>query len=373
MKIRKIDTANRRDSRRFAQFANELYQACPQWVPLPLSDGLTQLNRKSAYFQHSNADFFVAEEGERMLGRIAVLENNRYNQAHQTRHAFFYLFDTVNDIEVAQGLFETATEWSRARGLDTLVGPKGFTPFDGIGMLFKGFEHHPAMGIPYNYDYYNQLMTQLGFEKEIDFTSFYLKIANFDLPDRISRIAERVKKRNNLRVKTFTSRRELRRWIPGLVEAYNEIFVNNWEYIPVTPAETEELTGRMLQIVRPEHIKFILNDQEELVGFVLTFLDISEALQKTGGKLFPFGWVTLLLGLRNTTWININGMGILEKYRGLGANAILYDEVVKTIRNGRFEHADLVQMADTVDNMLADMHTIGAEPHKIHRIYRRNI
>jgi len=373
VKIRKIDTANRRDARRFVQFPNELYQTCPQWVPMPLSDGLAQLNRKGAYFQHSNADFFIAEDGERMLGRIAVLENNQYNQAHQTRRAFFYLFDTINDIEVAQGLFETATDWSRARGLDTLIGPKGFTALDGIGMLAKGFEHHPAVGIPYNYEYYNRLMIHLGFEKEIDYTSFYVKIADFDLPDRISRIAERVKKRNNLRVKTFRSRREIRRWIPGLVDTYNRIFVNNWEYTPVTPAETEELAARMLQIVQPEHIKFILNDQEELVGFVLTFLDISAALQKTGGKLFPFGWITLLLGLRNTTWINVNGMGILEQYRGLGANAILYDEVVKTIRQGRFEHADLVQMADTVGNMLADMHTIGAEPYKIHRIYRRSV
>jgi hypothetical protein len=355
------------------EFPHKLYQTCPQWVPLPLSDGLAQLNWKNAYFQHSDADFFIAENDERMLGRIAVLQNNRYNQAHQTRRAFFYLFDTINDIEVAQRLFEAATEWSFARGLDTLVGPKGFSPFDGVGMLVKGFEHHPAMGMPYNYEYYNHLMTQLGFEKEIDFTSFYLNIANFDLPDRISRIAERVKRRNNLRVKTFRSRRELRRWIPRLVETYNQIFVDNWEYAPVTPAETKELAGRMLQIVQPKHIKFILNDQEDLVGFVLTFLDISAALQKTGGKLFPFGWITLLRGLRNTNWININGMGILEQYRGLGANAILYDEVAKTIRQGRFEHADLVQMADTVDTMLADMQTIGAEPYKVHRIYRRSI
>ena len=373
MKIRKIDTANRHDVRRFVQFPHQLYQTCPQWVPLPINDGLAQLNRNGAYFQHSDADFFIAEEGERMLGRIAVLENNRYNQAHHTRHAFFYLFEATDDIEVAQGLFDAAAAWSRARGLDTLIGPKGFSPFDGIGMLYKGFAHHPAMGIPYNYEYYNPFMTQLGFQKEIDFTSFYIKIANFDLPDRISRIAERVKKRNNLRVKTFRSQRELRRWIPRLVNTYNQIFVNNWEYTPVTSAETEELAGRMLQIVRPEHIKFILNDQEDLVGFLLVFLDISAALQKTGGKLWPFGWVTLLRSLRNTTWININGMGILEKYRGLGANAILYDEVVKTMRNGRFEHVDLVQMADTVDRMLADIRTLGADPYKVHRIYRRSI
>jgi hypothetical protein len=216
-------------------------------------------------------------------------------------------------------------------------------------------------------------MTQLGFEKEVDFTSFYVNVAEFELPERITRVAERVKKRNKLRVKTFSSRAEVRRWIPALVNTYNTVFVENWEYVPVTAAETEELADRMLQIVRPEHIKMILNEQDEIVGFLLTFLDISTALQETSGKLFPFGWVKLLLALRRTPWINVNGMGIMEEYRGLGGNAILYDELVKTIKNSRFEHADLVQMADSVIFMLRDMYTVGAKPYKIHRIYHRNI
>jgi hypothetical protein len=216
-------------------------------------------------------------------------------------------------------------------------------------------------------------MEQLGFEKEIDFTSFYVRVFGFELPERVIRVAEWVKKRKNLRVKTFSSKAELRRWIPALVDTYNKVFVHNWEYVPVTPEETSELEKRMLQIVQPEHIKFVLNEKDEIVGFVLTFLDISIALQQTGGKLFPLGWITLLKALKHTPWINVNGMGILAEYRGLGGNAILYDELVKTIRSGNFEHADLVQMADTVDNMLADMYTVGAEPYKIHRVYRKDI
>jgi len=143
--------------------------------------------------------------------------------------------------------------------------------------------------------------------------------------------------------------------------------------VPVTQAETAELARRMLPIVQPEHIKLILNQQDEAVGFLLTFLDISQALQQTGGKLFPLGWVKLLMALRTTPWVNVNGMGILEEYRGLGGNAILYDEVVKTLGLDRFRHADLTQMADTVDFMLADMATVGAEPYKVHRVYFKEI
>lgn len=373
MKIRQIDTSNRGDARRFVEFPDALYRDCPQWVPLPLNEKLSQLNRQNGYFQHSEADFLVAEAGERLLGRICVMENRRYNRFHQARSAFFYLFDCIEDFSVAQALFEAAIEWSRDRGLERLVGPKGFVPFDGIGMLYRGFEHRPAMGVPYNYEYYNAFMERLGFAKEIDFTSFYVKADDFYLPERIKRVAEWAKKRRHLRVKTFSSKGELRRWIPALVETYNRIFVNNWEYVPVTETETEELADRMLPIVQPNHIKLILNQEDETVGFLLTFLDISRALQQTGGRLFPLGWIKLLLALRTTPWVNVNGMGILEEYRGLGGNAILYDEVVKTLRPDRFKHADLTQMAETVDYMLADMATVGAEPYKVHRVYFKEI
>jgi hypothetical protein len=373
MNIHPINTRNRGEVRRFVQFPNHLYRHCSQWIPYPPSDGLAQLNRNNAYFEHSEADFFVAEDNGQLLGRICVMENRHYNQYHQAKHAFFYLFDAVDDAEVAHGLFETATEWGRVRGLKMLVGPKGFVPFDGMGMLYKGFEHRPAMGVPYNFAYYNQFMTNLGFEKEIDFTSFYLNSRQFNMPDRIRRAAEWVQKRRHLRIKTFSSNREVRRWIPTLVDTYNQVFINNWEYVPVTPAETEELTGRMLQIAKPEQIKLILDKDDRVVGFLLTFLDIGEALRQTGGRLLPFGWVKLLRGLRQTRRVNINGMGILEEYRGLGGNAILYAELEKTLRQGDFEHADIVQMADTVEYMLADMTTVGVVPYKVHRVYRRNI
>jgi hypothetical protein len=243
-------------------------------------------------------------------------------------------------------------------------------------MLYKGFEHPPAMGIPYNYEYYNHLMSQLEFEKEMDFTSFYLnydELLDVKALERIRRVAEWVRKRHDLHVKTFSSKAEVRRWVPLVVELYNKIFVENWEFVPVTPEEAEEVAGRMLQIVQPEHIKLIVAREDKVVGFLLTFLNVSAALQRTGGKLFPFGWITLLRELKRTKLVDINGMGLLEEYRGLGGNAILYDELEKTLNRGGFEHADLVQMADTVPRMIADVTKFGAKPYKVHRVYQKSI
>jgi hypothetical protein len=141
----------------------------------------------------------------------------------------------------------------------------------------------------------------------------------------------------------------------------------------VLKEEAEELADRMVPIVQPEHIKLILNEQDEIIGFLFTFLDISAALQQTGGKLFPLGWIRLLLERQRTPWLNVNGMGILEEYRGRGGNAILYYELEKAIQTRRFQHADLVQMADSVENMIADVTTLGAQPYKVHRVYRRSL
>jgi len=371
--IRKIDPANLRDARHYVQFPDELYCQCPQWVPMPLGEKLAQLDRSRAFFLHSDADFFVAEVGDRLVGRICVMENRRYNAYHQARHAFFYLFDCVEDLVVARGLFEVAIEWARVRGLNRLVGPKGFVPFEGMGMLYRGFEHRPALGVPYNYEYYNSFMEELGFKKEIDFTSFYFDISNLEVPERIVRIARRVRERRNLRVKTFSSHYQMRRWIPALLETYNKVFVENWEYVPIIPEEAEEIARRIISVMRPGHIKLVLNRENEVVGFLLTLLDISAALQQTRGKRFPFGWIKMFIELRSTRWINVNGMGILEEYCGRGGNAILYCELEQTIRQGSFEHADFVQIADTARYMLADMTNLGAKPYKIHRVYQKAI
>ena len=371
MQVVKIDTSNRRDARRFVQFPFDLYRDCPQWVPPLVSDALKQVNRKqNPFFLHSDADFFLAQQGKEVVGRIVVMENRNYNTYHKKRYGFFYLFDVIDDQAVADALYGAAFDWCRSRGLDTLIGPKGFTVFEGMGILYEGFEYLPAMGISYNYAYYSRLTENAGFEKEVDFTSLYVSVAEFEMPERIARLAEKVQERRGLKVKQFHSKADLRAAVMGMVDAYNHTFVENWEYVPVTPEEAAAVANQMLQITRPEMIKLITKD-DQIVGFLLSFLNIGKALQRCQGRLLPFGWFYLWREMKRTTWVDLNGMGILEEYRGLGGNVLMYSELYKSLTGGQFEHGEMVQMADFVVRMLADAHTLGGEKQKVHRVYRK--
>jgi hypothetical protein len=275
---------------------------------------------------------------------------------------------------VVDALFDAAVDWCRKRGLTRLVGPKGFTVFEGYGVLIDGFDQLPAMGVPYNYAYYGPRIEALGFEKEVDFTSYYVRITDFQMPERISRLASRVRERRGLHVRQFKSMPEVRAAVSEIVDTYNSVFVENWEYVPVTPEEGRSVAKQMLQVTTPEMIKIIANEEDQIVGFLTTFVNVGRALQKCRGRLFPLGWYHLLRELKTSEYVDINGMGILEEYRGLGGNIIMYDELYKSVAlPGRFVHGDMTQMADFVVRMLSDANTLGGEPYKVHRVYRKQL
>ena len=142
---------------------------------------------------------------------------------------------------------------------------------------------------------------------------------------------------------------------------------------PITRAEADAVASQMLQVTRPELIKVIVNKDDQVVGFLLAFINVGKALQRCGGRLFPFGWIHLLRELRTTEYLDVNGMGILEEYRGLGGNIIMYHELYNSLHQGgdQFKHADMTQMADFVVRMLSDANTLGGNRYKVHRVYRK--
>jgi len=372
--VQKIDTQSKAQVRRFTDIPFRLYTGHPQWVPPLLMDVRTMLNRqKHPFYEHSAADFFVAVRDGRDVGRIAALENTRFNATHGTRQAQFYLFECEDDQEAAAALFDRVFEWARGRGLDHVVGPKGFGVLDGYGLLVEGYEHRQMMTMMnYNYEYYPRLVEALGFEKEVDFVSCYIKAEDFRLPERIHRIAERVKRRGSLSVKRFRTKRELIKWTGRIGVTYNRAFVDNWEYYPLTEREIDFLVSNLVTVANPRLIKIITHG-EDVVGFLFGFPDVSAALQRARGCLTPWGLADLLLELRRTQWVAINGAGILPEFQGRGGNTLLYTEMENTIREFGYQHADLTQVAETAVQMRSDLVNLGGKPYKNHRVYVRGI
>lgn len=373
--IEKVDTDNKKQVRRFVELPHKLYRNCPQWVPLINLDAYTYLNRKKHPFhEHSDVDFFLAVRDGRDVGRIAAIENKPFNQYHKTKKANFYFFDCEDDPQAAAALFDTVADWARARGLTELVGPKGMGPLDGYGILIFGHEHRNTMTmLNYNYPYYQKLVEALGFEKEVDFVSCYLPADKFQVPERVERITRRVMQRGGLQAKRFKNKKELISWAPRIGKAYNEAFVHNWEYYPLSQREIDFVVDNIMTIADHRLIKIITHG-DDVVGFLFAFHDVSAALQRSRGRLFPFGLIDILLELKRTDTVSVNGMGILPEFQGHGGNAILYYEMGHTLLGFKqFVHVEMTQVAETTEQMRADLKNLNGVEYKNHRVYRKVI
>jgi hypothetical protein len=373
--IQPVDLSNKAQVKRFVQLPHRLYKDCPQWVPPLNIDAYAQLNpKKHPFYEHSDLAFFLAVRDGEDVGRIAAIENKPFNQYHGKKEADFYFFECENDPEVAKALFETVFAWAKARGLNRVVGPKGMGPLDGYGLQTLGFEHRQTMTmLTYNPAYYVDLVEGLGFEKEVDFVSCYLPADQFKMPERIERIAQRVLERSHLQVKRFASKRELLQWVDRIGQAYNKAFVNNWEYFPFTKREIDFVVQSIIQVADHRLIKIITHG-DEVVGFLFAFPDVSAALQRAKGSLNPLSLVDMLIDMRRTKTVSVNGMGILPEFQGHGGNALLYYEMGKTLFEfGQFVHVEMTQVAETTEQMRADLKNLNGVEYKNNRVYHKDL
>lgn len=373
MRVRQIDTTRPADVRQFVTFPFKLYRPCPQWVPPLVSGVQLALDRqRHPFYQHSTADFFVAESEGQTLGRIATIHNRNYNAHKGTPTASFYFFEVVEDTSVAHALLDAAIGWARGRGLTEMIGPKGLLGSDSAGVLVEGFEHRPAISIAYNPPYYDTFLTGFGFSKDTDFLSGYAR-GDHEVPQRYFDVAEAVKQRRGFWIKTFANQREMSRWAPRVALAHTQAFAHNREYVPLTGPEMEMVIGQLLAVARPPQLIKLVMQAGQIVGFIFAYADVSAGLQRANGRLWPLGWYHIWREYHRTRWVNVNGLGLLPTHRGLGVNAILYTELAKSIREFRYEHVDLVHVEESNFKSRAEMEAVGARWYKRHRNYRLRI
>ena len=337
-----------------------------------VGDGSAADQKRYPFYKHSRAGFFLAYDGSRAVGRLAVIDNRLYNQHNGESTAFFYLFECENNQEIANALFEAGCDWARTHNLTKILGPKGFTVLDGFGLLVKGYEHRPAFGLPYNPLYYADLIEAVGFQPERDAVSGYLN-ADIQFPPRIHSLAGRIANRRGLRIARYRTRKDLRAFVPRMKELYNNALRGTAGNAPLTDGEVKMMADQLLRFADPRLLKIVYKEDEP-VGFLMAYPDISAALIKTQGKLLPFGWLTLLREFKRTDWLNINGAGLLPEYRGSGGTAILYSELFKSVmETGQFKHAEVIQIGVENENMLRDLENFGVDFYKTHRTYVREL
>ena len=374
IKIEAVNRQNRKLVGEFVELPYRIYQGVPQWVPFMKVDVRNMLDpKKHPFYEHSDAQAFIAVRNGQTVGRIAVMENRLYNQVQNKKIASFDLLESENDLDVIKALFGAAREWATDRGLIQIIGPKPFGLGDGYGILVEGFEIRQMMiMMNYNLPYLPRLMEEYGFEKEVDFVSCQIETANFTMPEKVKRVAERVLEKGTISVRGFKTRSELRTVGKDIGEIYNKVFVKNWEYYPYTKREIETAIENVILFADPKMIK-VLMDGEKIIGFLFAFPDVSRAIQRHKGQLNPISILDLLREAKRSDMVSVNGMGVMEEYHGRGGNALLYHEMEKTVKSRNFKYAEFTQVAESAEQMRKDLITLGGAEVKNHRVYRLTI
>ncbi|MEE4194311.1 MAG: hypothetical protein V2J07_03845 [Anaerolineae bacterium] len=374
MKVRILDTSNRRDVRAFVQFPFDLYKDCQNWCPPIRLDITTLMNRKHPLYQAGDADWFVVESEGQIVGRIAINTPKAFSAYKGREFAFFYYYDVVEDLRASQMLFDAIEDWSKKRGVEIIEGPTSFTRSGSKGLLVEGFEYKAPVGVNYNYPYYGKFVESSGYVFHLDWRSGHIDTQKDQLDPRIHQIAERLKERGKYEVQTFKTKKEMKAVIPEIYQINEEAFIGSPEYIPYTLEEFQAMADDLIAILEPGLPKVIRTENGKAIGFVLAYPDISDGIRKAKGRLLPFGWFHLLRSRKTTTNLVLNGVGIIPKYQGRGANALLYSEMNK-IRTDypQYKTADNLQVASYNDMSFADMSSVGTHWGVVHREYEKEI
>lgn len=358
---------SKRDLKKFILFPWKIYKGDPNWVP-PLIMEMKKMfdPKKNPFFQHAEVENFLAYRDGEIVGRISAIINDNHNEFHNEKTGFFGFYESVNDLEVARTLIGTAAEWVKDRGMDRLRGPMNFSTNDTCGLLVDGFDSPPVVEMTYNPPYYADLFEKAGLKKVKDLYAYYMDDST-PISPKIERIANILKKRHNVTVRSINMKK-LREELDLVKIVYNDAWSKNWGFVPLTDAEIDYIADQLKTIVDPELAIFAFVNGE-VAGFSVSLPDFNQALIKINGRLFPFGLFKLLWYSRKIDMIRVFIMGVREKFRHIGLDAIFYYETYmrgtrKGYHKGEFSWIleDNYRMRNTLEKM-------GARIYKTYRIY----
>ena len=314
------------DLRRFIRFPDELYRGCAQYVPALHSDQMHALT-KAASLAYCKRRCWMVVDGRKVVGRICAMINPRYNELYGKKRVRFGWFDCINDIEVAKLLFGVAEEWARGEGMTEIHGPLYYNTMGKQGMLVEGYENIPPFNCIYNFPYYNDIVTALGFEKECDWLQYKI-VANHGVPEKARRMAKLVMERYNLHLGSLDVLKKDPEQVRKFFKMYNESFSQSvYNFIPLTEKEIKEEASMMLRFISDKASSILLDEHGELVAFGISTPSISKALQKARGHLFPFGWFYLRRAMKNYKVTDLMVNGAVPEWQNKGVSSVYYKEM----------------------------------------------
>lgn len=374
VEIRKVQT--KKELKEFIHFANDLYKGDEYYAPSLISDDYNTFDpKKNGAFDFCQAQMFLAYKEGKVAGRVMAIINNRANETWKVKQVRYGWIDFINDEEVAKALLDAVAAWGKERGMTDIAGPLGFTDFDPEGMLVEGFERVATIIGIYNYPYYPQILEKLGYTKETDWMEYRITIPD-ELPERYYKYADIVIVKNKLNVRKVT-RRMVNKENYGrkFFKLINETYYKLYGFSLLSDKQIDAYTKLYLGLLDTRMVSFIENEKGELVAAGVTMPDLTAALQKCGGKLFPFGWFHLLKAIfwKPCDTLDMLLVGVREDYRGKGLNAVLVTDLYPRLKAMGFKYAETTAELETNDSVQAMWKYFEREQHKRRRVYAKKI
>jgi GNAT superfamily N-acetyltransferase len=366
---------SKRELKRFVKVPFGLHRDQAQWVAPLIFERMEFLNReKNPYFEHGEAEYFLAERDGKAVGRITVQVDHRWDEHQGGSDAMFGFFEAADDPEVAAALLGAATEWARGKGRGRLLGPMDFTTNDEIGILIEGYERRPMILEPWHPRYYRELIEAEGFGKAMDVQMWELQFGDLkqgkSFDPSIHAAAEKALDDEGIVIRNMR-KREMASEVRRFMDVYNEAWGDNWGFVPITDAEVEFQAKNLKQVI-DEDWAFMAEKDGEVVGAALTLPDINQVLAKLNGRLLPFGWLRFLLGKGKVDQLRVLALGVKHDYRHSGVAAGLYLKHLETAAGpGAIAGGEMGWILETNGPMNRAMEGMGGKVIKKYRLYEK--
>ena len=362
----------RREIRDFVLFPVKLYKNDPYYVPDMVADQINDLMPdKNPAFEYCEARCFLAYRDRKIVGRVAGILNRRANEKNNVNYLRFAFFDFIDDPEVTDALYAALDDYARELGCVAIHGPQGFSDMDREGMLVEGFDQLSQFYVYYNHPYYLEHMARLGFVKEVDWVEYLIHIPS-EVPPRLARLTDRVRKHMNLEIRDLSEKGRLPQYLHDVFELYNEAYQVLFGMVPLTPKQIEKYTHEFLPLVNNKTTCLVYNDRDELVAFGVGAPSLSRANQKSRGRLFPFGWIPTLRALKGPNdRLDLFLIAVRPDLKGSGLNLIVVEDLLKKAIACGVKYAETGPQLEMNDNVLSQWRLFDTDQHKRRRCFIR--
>ena len=360
---------SRSDLMRFIKLPWRLYRNSPLWVPPLISERKHHLDReRNPFFQHAEAEYFLAWRDGEPVGRITAHVDHRFNEFQKNDWGLFGFFESEDDPEIAQALLSTAEAWLRERGRDNMVGPMDFSTNHECGLLVEGFDRPPQILENWHHPYYGALIEGYGLRKVMDLYKWELRIGDRDkvLPV-LFELAEQVEPKHGIKVRPMR-KRNFEQEVRAFMEVYNAAWEKNWGFVPLTDDELKAY-AKELKPILDENWAWIAESDGQVVGAALSIPDYNQVLKRLNGRLLPVGWAKALAARRSIDSVRVFALGVKRAYQHTGVAAKFYVEHFNSAGRTPQKWGEMGWILETNTAMNRGMEAMGGRVVKRYRVY----